>query len=311
MANDTTLLSAEPKATVRTAAAATPVAGSSPLSPYLPPDIIGGSVPHIAGTEEEAVWNAASQACATDKVHYAYSVSDGRIWYLSTPSSSLASNPDSWCPLVAALPGNSEYWDRETVYIYDQEGTAAGLRWDQETGRMQVFVGPSRTVLPRLQTLDANFVTINVERATPVPWKNRSLNEEKLSRATVMGLFWTGTALAIVAIGYWLLTHVISIAIKPNLAKAQQETAAASEKLMMQAAQMMRNDADKHVFRLQDLLMQLQSINGTLLKYQVKDGAVMWEALIPPAAGGENLKQLRAKAIGSSEDGRVKIQGTN
>ena len=31
--------------------------------------------------------------------------------------------------LAAALPGNSEYWDKDTVYLFDQEGTAAGLRW--------------------------------------------------------------------------------------------------------------------------------------------------------------------------------------
>ena len=87
------------------------------LVPYLPPDIIGGSVPHVLGSEDEAVWNAASQACGTEKVHYTYTVENKRCWYLAAPSTSFASNPDSWCPLAAALPGNSEYWDKETVYI--------------------------------------------------------------------------------------------------------------------------------------------------------------------------------------------------
>ena len=121
------------------------------LKPYLPSDLVGGSLPHIPGTEDEAVWNAASQACSTEKVHYCYSVDQNRIWYLACPSSSLASNPDSWCPLGAALPGNSEYWDRQTVYIYEQEGAASALRWDPETGRMQVFLGAARTLLPRIQ----------------------------------------------------------------------------------------------------------------------------------------------------------------
>lgn len=90
---------------------------NKPLKPYLPQEIIGGSIPHIPGTEEEAVWNAASQACSTEKVHYAYTVEGNRVWYLACPSSALASAPHSWCPLLAALPGGSEYWDRETVYI--------------------------------------------------------------------------------------------------------------------------------------------------------------------------------------------------
>lgn len=109
------------------------------LQPYLPQDIVGGVIPHVSGTEDEAVWNAASQACGTEKVHYVYSIDGGRIWYLACPSASLSSNPDSWCPLAAALPGNSEHWDKETVYLYEQEGLASALRWDPETGRMQVF----------------------------------------------------------------------------------------------------------------------------------------------------------------------------
>ena len=85
----------------------------SNLNPYLPHELVGGSVPYIAGTEEEAVWNAASQACGTEKVNYTYTVEDKYCWYIACPSSSLSSNPDTWCPLAAALPGNSEYWDKE------------------------------------------------------------------------------------------------------------------------------------------------------------------------------------------------------
>ncbi|HRC26070.1 MAG TPA: hypothetical protein PKX87_01415, partial [Alphaproteobacteria bacterium] len=131
------------------------------LSPYLPMEMIGGSVPHIPGVEDETVWNAASQALGTERVHFCYTVEDKKLWYLACPSSALASSPDSWCPLAAALPGNSEYWDRETVYLYEQEGIASALRWDPETGRMQVFLGAARTILPRVQSMDANFVTIN------------------------------------------------------------------------------------------------------------------------------------------------------
>jgi len=162
------------------------------LLPYLPHELVGGSVPHIAGTEEEAVWNAASQACGTEKVNFCYTIENKRCWYIATPTSSLASNPDSWCPLSAALPGNSEYWDKETVYIYEQEGMASALRWDPDTGRMQVFLGAGRTLLPRIQSMDANFVTINPEMASPVPWRNRALKTEKLSRAAARVLLLVG-----------------------------------------------------------------------------------------------------------------------
>ena len=35
----------------------------APLQPYLPMDLIGGTLPHVPGLEDEAVWNAAAQAC--------------------------------------------------------------------------------------------------------------------------------------------------------------------------------------------------------------------------------------------------------
>ncbi len=127
-----------------------------------------------------------------------------------------------------------------------------------------------------------------------VPWRNMALNEEKLSRATVRSLVWSGTIVAMAALGFWFITHVAAVALRPNLTKAQQETSAATEKLMLQVAQVTRNDADKHLFRMQELLLALQNINGTLMKYEVKGGNVSWEALIPPAAGGSGLENLRA-----------------
>jgi hypothetical protein len=158
--------------------------------------------------------------------------------------------------------------------------------------------------------LDANFVTINTERAQPVPWKNKSLQEEKLSRITVRSLVSSGTIVAVVALLFLFITHVAAVTMRPNLTKAQQETSAATEKLMYQAAQATRNEADRHLFRIQELLLALANINGTLLRYEFVNGQTKWQALIPPAAGGTGLESLRATVVGSSPDGRVKIQGS-
>ncbi|HEY1096868.1 MAG TPA: hypothetical protein VGF14_06465 [Alphaproteobacteria bacterium] len=295
------------KAVLRTDATFTEAKG---LTPHLPSDIIGGSVPAIMGLEEEAVWNAASQACGTDRVHFAYTVADGRCWYLAVPSSALASHPDTWCPLAAALPGNSEYWDRESVYVFEQDGVAAGLRWDQDTGRMQIYAGPARVILPRLQSLDANFLTISAEKATPVSWRNLSLQAEKLSRQTVKWLFWTGASTAMICLALWIITHLAVSFLRPNVTVLERETAHATEKLMMEAAQLTRSDAERHFVRIQELLGDLQGLGGTLIKYDVTGNNVVWEAVIPSASGGANLASLGAKAVGSEADGRVRIQGT-
>lgn len=257
------------------------------LLPYLPQEMVGGSVPYIPGTEDDAVWNAASQACGTEKVHYCYTVEDNRIWYLACPSSSMASNPDSWCPLASALPGNSEYWDRETVYLFEHDGLASALRWDPETGRMQVFLGAARTILPRVQSMDANFVTINSEVADVVPWKNKALHNEKLSRATVRTLVFIGMVIALVSILVLAVNFVMINTIERNLAQVKAQTDKAAADLMINAYNAMQSDTIRHMVRVQELLDELAKVNGTLVRYEVNQGRVEWEALVPQAFAQE------------------------
>ena len=242
------------------------------LSPYLPQELVGGSIPHVPGTEDEAVWNAAAQACGTERVHYVYTTGDNRVWYLACPSAALASNPDSWCPLAAALPGNSEYWDRETVYLYEQEGIASALRWDPETGRMQVFLGAARTLLPRIQSMDANFVTINAGVAKTVPWRNRQLRTEKLSRATAMALLYAGLAICFVCVAVLLMEITVTNFVKRDLAKVKMDTDKRSTDLMFNALNALQSDSVKHMVRIQELLDYLSKIDGTLVKYEVDKG---------------------------------------
>jgi hypothetical protein len=279
----------------------------SAVHPYLPADLVGGSIPYIPGTEDEAVWNAASQSCGTERVHYCYTVNEGRIWYLAAPSASLASSPDSWCPLAAALPGNSEFWDRETIYLYEQEGAAGALRWDAETGRMQVFLGAARTILPRIQSMEANFVTINPEVAKTVFWKNRALRQEKLSRVTVKLLLVSGLIVTFISLFVLVGAYLTASVISPQLAEAKKVTSEATNQLMIQATNALQSNVSKHLSRIIELFNTIGSFGGILVKYEVKpDGAIVWEALIPSAV---DASQLKATAVGA-EKGRIRIRGT-
>lgn len=284
---------------------------STDYYPYLPSELVGGAIPHVPGTEDEAVWNAASQATGTERVHYVYSIEGGRCWYLACPSSALASNPDSWCPLAAALPGQSEYWDQETVYLYEQEGLASALRWDPETNRMQVFLGAARTLLPRIQSMDANFVTINPETAEVVSWKNRQLRTEKLSRAAAMILLYSGLMINFIAILVIFIQFGMTNLIERDLAQVRMETERRSTALMQQALGALQSDTIRHMVRIQELLDTLSKINGTLVKYEFEKGRINWEALVPPSfqncTGALGNCQVQP---GMEKDGRVRIQGT-
>lgn len=283
----------------------------SDLTPYLPQDLIGGSVPHIPGTEESAVWNAASQACGTEKVHFVYSAEGGRVWYLACPSSAFSSNPDSWCPLASALPGNSEFWDKETVYLYEQEGVASAMRWDPETGRMQIFIGASRTILPRVQSMDANFVTINPSVAEVVPWQSRTLKTEKLSRAMARLLILTGLVVGLIATSV-LIVNLISIGfVNRDLERVKRDSDTAARDLLINAANVMQSDTIKHMVRVQSLLDSLAESNGFLVKYDVQDKKVEWEAVVPQAFAEKVLQENKGAQVLKKDVGdQVRIKGT-
>lgn len=280
------------------------------LKPFLPSELVGGSVPYVPGTEVEAVWNAATQACSTEKVNFCFSVEDNRIWYLACPASALASNPDSWCPLAAALPGNSEFWDKETVYLYEQEGLASALRWDPETGRMQIFLGAARTILPRIQSMDANFVTVNPQVATPVPWHNRQLMTEKLSRATARMLMIAGIIVNLIILGVMAAQYIMANFIDRKLQDVATVTENNSMQLMTTAGQISQNEVSRHLVRVQQLLDDLSKIDGTLVKYEVMPGgALEWEVLVP-AAYSTGVMSVRGQAQpGIEKDGRIRIKG--
>jgi hypothetical protein len=280
------------------------------LKPFLPSELVGGSLPYVPGTEDEAVWNAAAQACSTEKVHYLYSIDGNKIWYLACSSSMLASNPDSWCPLAAALPGNSEFWDKETVYLYEQEGLASALRWDPETARMQIYLGPARSILPRIQSMDANFVTVNPRVADVVPWKNRQLRTEQLARASARMLLVAGILLNLGLLASMAVQYIAINFIDRQLEKVKADTETASTDLMIQALQASQNDVSRHLVRVQRLLDDLEKIDGTLVRYQVKSGKLEWEALVPAAYSTGVMSVKGVAQPGIEKDGRIRIKGT-
>lgn len=280
------------------------------LRPFLPSELIGGSIPYVPGTEDEGVWNAAAQACSTEKVNFVYAIEDNKVWYLACPSSALASSPDSWCPLAAALPGNSEFWDKETVYLYEQEGLASALRWDPETGRMQIYLGAARTILPRIQSMDANFVTVNPQIAGVVPWRNRQLRTERLSRAAARMLMMSGILVSLVILGVMAVQYVMINFIDRQLTQVKEASESASMDLMMKAGQASQNEVSKHLVRTQQLLDDLAKIDGTLVRYEVKGGAVTWEALVPAAYAKGVMSIQGVPQPGIEKDGRIRMKGS-
>ena len=162
--------------------------------------------------------------------------------------------------------------------------------------------------MPKVESMDANFVTINPEVARTVIWHNMALNQERLSRFAIKVLVFSGLGVTLISLLFLAGSYMLAGIISPQLDKARQVTTQATNQLLIDATAAQHSNVSQHLSRIIELNNVIGSFGGVLEKYEVKDGGgVMWEALIPSAVAP---KQLQATAIGA-EKGRIRIQGTN
>ena len=99
--------------------------------------------------------------------------------------------------------------------------------------------------------------------------------------------------------------------VERDLAEVRRNTEKVSTDLMFNALNALQSDTIRHMVRIQELLDHLSKIDGTLVKYEVDNGKVTWEALVPQSFSncGGILKGCRVDDK-LAPDGRVKIIGT-
>lgn len=159
--------------------------------------------------------------------------------------------------------------------------------------------------------MDANFVTINTEVADIIPWQNRTLKTEKLSRATVRMLIFTGLAVAGIALSILIFNYISINFIKRDLDTVKRETDKAANDLMLNAYNAMQSNTIKHMVRIQEILDGLSKLDSTLVRYEVTGDRVEWEALVPPAFVQTVIKKygVRVDEKDRSKDERIRVIG--
>src|SRR5690606_545819 len=113
------------------------------------------------------------------------------------------------------------------------------------------FLGAARTLLPRMQSMDANFVTINAEVADVVPWHNRQLRTEKLSRAASMSLLYVGIAINLIIFLFLTFQHILTNTTIKSLDEVKMKSEKASQDLMKGAYDALQSDSIRHMVRIQ------------------------------------------------------------
>jgi len=123
---------------------------------YFPSEVIGGMCPHIPGAEEETAWNAAAEACDSERVHIVWQAFDNRVWYLAVRSSELASHTSSWCPFAALLPGMKEAMTPPICYTYYGEEIATMMTVTDEG--LHIYRGTNPIVRAKAGALVFGFI---------------------------------------------------------------------------------------------------------------------------------------------------------
>lgn len=282
------------------------------LTPFIPDEIVGGSVPYFPGIEREAVMNAAAQACATDRVHFTYTIAHGRCWYLATRSALLASAPDSWCPLALALPQEDVPQENNAIYVYSHGAMTAALQCDMDRHHLQVYLGKSRLMLPGLLKKGDPIYDVPTEDALPRPWINEQLRRDRASQGAARFLLNSGLATGALTVIIGSAVALSPVLMNPEVEQVRLKTIQATNKTLRDAQGQFANAAILHMHRIQELLDALVTVKGTLVRYEVKGGAaVEWEALVPyDFASGDNPIIGDVSVIGEiDDDGRVRIRG--
>lgn len=262
------------------------VAGEEPvisaLTTYVPSNLIGGVLPHVGGVEDEMVIKAATQGCGTSNVYYKYSIHEGRIWYIAAPAADLSSFPDSWCPMILALPGQVAHWDVHHAYVFEKENRSTLLYFEEGGTDVIIQQGDPRYINARAQVIDPDYRNLHTYGSVTPRWKHANLREEVLRRGTLRILFGFGILLNLLLVIYIGTGAFVTGSVSNAIKQAKVDTADAVSKLENMSREVRSSQIHPILADLNLLLEEMEQVEGTLVLYELeKDGRVKWDALVP------------------------------
>ncbi len=178
---------------------------------YFPPEMIGGSSPLVKGEEEALAWQAAAEACDSERIHFIWRADEGRIWYLAIRSSDLASHPNSWCPFASLLPGAPDARPAPVIYTYYSDEAATLMAIEKDS--LQVIRGTSSIIRAKAERMAREIGNAEMYDLVPdviinlksVKWESLSLLEDRARRFLSIASVLSGVLLTMGAFFIWFL----------------------------------------------------------------------------------------------------------
>ena len=278
---------------------------------HFPPDIIGGVCPHVPGEEEDIIWNAAAEACDTERVHVVWQVFDSRIWYLAVRSADLASHPNSWCPFAAFLPGMKESLSLPICCTYYGEEVASMMMISEDGLHIYRGTNPiirakvERTAQSLGQVSIIDLVPERIAALTPLPWYSMSLFENRARRILAAAAVALSLVLTSLSFVVWLLASLSLVSARHDLSAAIERTQSKTVQLLATAQDVRATPVRAALTKFVDINEGLLDLNGYLEVYAIKGNKVRWRATVPSNVTADRINALGGKTIDTKPNGTV------
>lgn len=278
---------------------------------YFPAEILGGTCPAIAGEEENIVWNAAAEACDTEKVHVVWTTYENRLWYLAVRSADLASHPFSWCPFASVLPSLRNSSIMPVCYTYYSEDVASMMSITSES--LQIFRGTSLVVRAKAERTarelgNAAVIELNpdiIMQLAPIPWYSLSLFEDRARRILATVSILAATAISLISLLIWLSSSVSLLSARQDLEDARNRTTNKTLEMLRIVQRMRASPIQEQLAKFVELNDGLLDINGLLEVYDIREGKTRWRATIPANVTADRINKLDGRNIGNNDAGTI------
>ncbi len=278
---------------------------------YFPNDLIGGSCPQVKGEEEMLAWNAAAEACDSERVHFVWRVHEGRVWYLAVRSADMASHATSWCPFASLLPGTQDAHLPPVIYTYYTEEAAIMMAVEQDN--LQVIRGTTSIIRAKAERIAreignveiVDLVPDSIVKLKPMDWESLSLLENRARRFFAFALVMTAIAVTAVSFFIWFSASVAQLTYKADLSMLARRTNDSVMQLQQNAQILRTSEFREQVAGFATLNEKLVGVNGWLRRYSIENGQVKWWATVPDNLTSDRIQELGAQSIEMSPEGNV------
>ncbi len=278
---------------------------------YFPPEMIGGSCPAVKGDEEAIAWNAAAEACASERIHFVWRVYEDRVWYLALRSEDLASHSKTWCPFASLLPGSPDSLEAPVIYTYYSDEAATLMSVDKEG--MQIIRGTSSVVRAKAERLSremgsADIVDLIPDRIValkPAMWESLSLLENRARRFMAFASVLTAIAVTALSIFVWFMASVTQLAYRSELKDLEHRTSESLMQLQQSAMILRTSDMREQIANFNKLNENMIGAQGWLKLYFLKDNNVKWWGVVPQNLTSDRIQEIGGQTIENGDEGLI------